>query len=259
MLPRVHLFEFEDQSWFPGILRDFLTDYLRFVESKFRVHETIAPVLKDVLETTEEPRVVDLCSGAGGMAVDVHRELTSSGLESTFLLTDLYPNVKAFENSCAASDGRIEFASGPVDARDVPDNLDGIRLLMNGFHHFRPEDAGAILANAVRAQQPIAIFELSQRTPSNIIGIFLVPLLVWCVTPFIRPFRWSRLLWTYLLPAVPLICFWDGFVSQLRAYTQTELKQMTEHISGDYDWVIDQAVLPAAKAYITYLTGSPKP
>ena len=43
--------------------------------------------------------------------------------------------------------------------------------------------------------------------------------IVLLVTPLIRPFTLSRILWTYLLPLVPLTCWWDGIVSQLRAYT----------------------------------------
>jgi hypothetical protein len=30
ILPRFHLFEFEDQLWFPHIVRDLATDYLCF-------------------------------------------------------------------------------------------------------------------------------------------------------------------------------------------------------------------------------------
>ena len=31
MLPRLHLFELEDQSWFPTTIRDLATDYIRFL------------------------------------------------------------------------------------------------------------------------------------------------------------------------------------------------------------------------------------
>ena len=64
-----------------------------------------------------------------------------------------------------------------------------------------------------------------------------MPILVLVVTPFIRPFRWPRLLFTYPLPLVPLTCLWDGFVSQLRAYTPDELKNLATTL-GDagYQW-----------------------
>ena len=32
-------------------------------------------------------------------------------------------------------------------------------------------------------------------------------------TPFVRPFRWSRLLFTYVIPLIPLLVLFDGTVS----------------------------------------------
>jgi hypothetical protein len=65
--------------------------------------------------------------------------------------------------------------------------------------------------------------------------VVFTPLLVLFATPFIRPFRWRRLLWTYLLPAVPLTCWWDGVVSQLRAYTVPELERLAS--LGRRGWI----------------------
>ena len=43
------------------------------------------------------------------------------------------------------------------------------------------------------------------------------------LTPFFRPFRLSRLVFTYLLPLIPLTTIWDGVVSILRLYSPAEL------------------------------------
>jgi hypothetical protein len=40
-MKRFHLFEFEDQSWFPRFMRDAGTTYLQFISHKFRVHEVM--------------------------------------------------------------------------------------------------------------------------------------------------------------------------------------------------------------------------
>ncbi len=37
-LPQIHLFEFEDLPWFPRVVRDCATDYLRFIEDTLRLH-----------------------------------------------------------------------------------------------------------------------------------------------------------------------------------------------------------------------------
>ncbi|MEZ5362682.1 MAG: hypothetical protein R2748_10195 [Bryobacterales bacterium] len=68
-------------------------------------------------------------------------------------------------------------------------------------------------------RQPIAAFEAAEALGGDL-PLVLVPLFVLLMTPFIRPFRWSRLFWTYVIPVLPLAIFWDGVVSYLRAYTR---------------------------------------
>src|SRR5262244_2060471 len=105
--------------------------------------------------------------------------------------------------------------------------------MFNSFHHFAESDAKQILQSAVEAAQPIAIFEYPQRNALIILLTFvLTPLLVALATLFIRPFRCSRLVFTYLLPVIPLTCWWDGIVSHLRAYTAEELQRLAEYADG---------------------------
>jgi hypothetical protein len=85
----------------------------------------------------------------------------------------------------------------------VPARLAGFRTLFTAFHHFRPADARAILAAAVRDRQGIAIAEASSRSAAALAMMALVPLAVWALTLAIRPFRWSWLFWTYLVPVIP--------------------------------------------------------
>src|SRR2546425_11759383 len=84
--------------------------------------------------------------------------------------------------------------------------------------------ARAILADAVHNRQGIGVFEATQRRALALLLMLLAPLMMLVVTPFIRPFRWSRLLWTYLIPLVPLVTLFDGLVSCLRTYSVQELR-----------------------------------
>jgi hypothetical protein len=86
--------------------------------------------------------------------------------------------------------------------------------------------------------------------------VILTPLIVWLVTPFMRPFLWRRLVWTYLLPMVPLTCFWDGIVSQLRAYTPAELRELSEG-SAPMHWEAGQVPIARERGRLTYLIGFP--
>jgi len=91
-----------------------------------------------------------------------------------------------------------------------------------------------------------------------VIAMFLTPIFVWVATPMIRPFRWRRLLLTYLVPLVPLVCFWDGLVSHLRAYTQDELRRLAREAAPNaYSWDVGSRALPGGVGRLTYLVGWP--
>jgi hypothetical protein len=78
------------------------------------------------------------------------------------------------------------------------------------------------------------------------------------MTPFIRPFRWRRLFWTYVLPLVPLTCVWDGVVSHLRAYSLEELEDFARELRVEhYIWKAGRIQIPSTPAHVTYLVGYP--
>jgi hypothetical protein len=252
---RLHLFELEDQPWFPAVVRDLATDYLQFIQTRFRLDRAMAPLIRCALEQSGVTRIVDLCSGGSGPLLLLVKGLKAGGIPVQATLTDLYPNAPAFGKIAAASGGLITYERLPVDARHVPTHLPGLRTIFNGFHHLRPADARAVLHAAAAARQPIAIVELSERSLRSV-PVVLTPLFVWIATPFMRPFRWRRLFWTYLVPLVPLTCLWDGVVSQLRAYTPDELRQLCQG-SAPMSWEVDQLPIAKGRGRLTYLIGIP--
>jgi hypothetical protein len=252
---RLHLVELEDLPWFPRLIRDLATDYLQFVAEWLHFDRAMAPLLRRVLEQTGTTRIVDLCSGGSGPLPGLVRELAAQGADVHATLTDLYPNIPAFEQIAAASDGRIDYEPHSVDARAVPTRLVGVRTIFNGFHHLKPGDAKAVLHAAAAARQPIAIVEISDRS-LRMLPVVLTPLMVLVATPFMRPFLWRRLLWTYLIPLVPLTCLWDGIVSQLRAYTLEELRDLTA-ASAPMRWEIARVPVVGGLARLTYVLGTP--
>ena len=252
---RFHLFELEDQAWFPSTIRDLATDYLQFIQTRSRIDRAMTPLVRRLLEKAGTTRIIDLCSGGSGPLLLMVKDLAAAGIPVKATLTDLYPNAPAFDQIAAESGGLIDFEPLPVDARHVPPHLTGLRTIFNGFHHLRPWDARSVLHAAAVARQPIAIFEVSERSLRTL-PVLLTPFFVWLVTPFMRPFLWQRLLWTYLLPLVPLTCLWDGIVSQLRAYTIDEFRQMCE---GSAPMIWEAGKIPIAKGAgrLTYLIGFP--
>ena len=254
---RLQLVELEDLPWWPSVVRDLATDYLRFVESRFRLHRPMVPLLADALRRTGTQRVIDLCSGGGGPVPSMVADLRRNGVPVTAVLTDRYPNASAFARVAAESNGAIAAEPGPVDARAVPPHLIGLRTICNAFHHFAPKMAVEVLSDARRAGQPIAVFEIPQRSARTIIPLILTPIFVLLATPFIRPFRWARLFWTYLVPLVPITCWWDGLVSQLRAYEPEELLALADRVPAGFEWKAGRVPIGVTPGELTYLIGMP--
>jgi hypothetical protein len=259
---RIQFIEFHDQPWFPSSVRDYVTDALQFGFNLFNVYAAIVPLLRRAMEATGRQSIVDMCSGAGGPWARLSKELDShkSPADAPALqiyLTDKYPNLGAFEKVRAASEGCIGFYPGSVDATRVPRELKGLRTMFTSFHHFLPDTGRAILQDAVDAGEGIGIFEIPSRSLSAIGLTFGFVLVLFVCTPWIRPFRWARLLWTYLLPIIPFVLLFDGVVSCLRTYQPQEMLEIVDRLTAnDYEW--EAGELPTRFVPITYLVGYPR-
>ena len=103
---------------------------------------------------------------------------------------------------------------------------------------------------------PLLAAEAVERSALGFAGVLFSPFLVWAVTPFLRPLSLSRLLFTYVLPLVPVMALWDGIVSVLRCYRPDELRALTAGLDDRYDWRIERVRRfgPAS----TVLVGTPR-
>ncbi|MEM9985355.1 MAG: hypothetical protein AAF804_09685 [Bacteroidota bacterium] len=256
-MSRVHLIEFHEQPWVPAILREGATDYLRKATEVAGQYDLVLPLLKDMLQDEVSPKILDLGSGAGGgWGLLLPKLKAKLDREVQVTLSDYQPNVPALARTQAESGGSLEFASEPVDALRVPSHLTGLRTLFNLFHHFRPQEARQILADADEKKQPILIIEaLDNRLIQAILIVLLSPILVWLLTPLIKPFRLGRLIFTYLIPLIPLIIAWDGCVSVLRLYGPKEMKAMTNGLDN-LSW--KSGKLQHKGNTVLYLQGEPK-
>lgn len=257
-MPRLHLFEILDQSWCPRPVRDGATDFLEAITGASDVYRSVRADFLAAMLACRANQIVDLCSGGGGPWLSKPWQAVleqQPGLR--VLLTDKFPS-----RELCAKLGRgaaVSAVSIPVDAGDVPAALNGLngldglngpngpngtdagrdlrgfRTLFSSFHHFSDDAAIRILADAVRNRHGMASAEVTLRRPRALFVMCLMPLFVWALTPRIRPFRWSRLLLTYLLPVIPFVVCFDGIVSCLRARTPEELLALT-HRFPEYAW-----------------------
>lgn len=213
-------------------------------------------MLANALQRAGTRTVVDLCSGAAGPWLWLLPSLAEQGLDISVCLTDRYPNVEAWHRN---GNPAIRCHQEPVDATQVPPGLRGFRTMFTAFHHFRPDQARAIVADAVRQGEGIAVVEVTQRGLLSMLLMLPAPLVVWAFTPFIRPFRWSRLVCTYLIPLVPLVTLFDGLVSCLRSYTVEDLRGIAASLAASgYHWEIGSVRGKGNPVPVTYLIGVPR-
>ncbi len=252
---RKEWFELHDHRLYPGCLRDLVTDGLEAIWNLTNSYRVVVPRLRSAMEETRTHHIVDLCSGGGGPWLRLREQFArEEGFPVSISLTDKFPNQRA--SAKQGGEQGIRFYSAPVDARRIPEGLNGFRTIFSTFHHFNPATAREILADAVVRRQGIAVFEAAKCSFHTIFATAAVPLLCWYVTPRIRPFRWSRILWTYLLPVVPFTLFVDGVLSCLRAYSLDDLQELTDGLgSGDYRWEMGEQ--GGGRIGITYLIGRP--
>jgi hypothetical protein len=258
---RLELFEIHDHPLFPAALRNLVTDALQILWKFGDSYHSIAPRLHRFLVASSSHQVLDLCSGGGGPWLNLAGRLARDhSFPVQVSLSDKYPNLDAFEKIAHQPSLVICGVHEPVDATKVPEGLDGFRTMFSSFHHFDPPAALEVLRSAQQARQGIGIFEVPRRSLKTILLLCLTPLLVLLLTPVIAPFRWSRLLWTYLFPIVPLVIFIDGLISCLRAYSLEELREMVTKLEqqqphAEYHWEVGEeygGLLP-----VTYLIGCP--
>jgi hypothetical protein len=189
--------------------------------------------------------------------------LEQAGIPVKVTLTDKFPHPETIRKWTSASQRNVTYRAEPVDALDVPDSLKGMRTMFEGFHHFKPEQARAILQDAVTKRAAIGIFEASLKPPFGVILMLLSPLITIAsylfMTPFIKPRTLARFFWTYLLPIVPLATCWDGIVSLLRTFSPVQLKELTDACNAtEYCWEIGFASTGTPVFSFTYLVGYPK-
>ena len=256
----MRLFEFEDLDWFPNFIREGMTDYLRFIFNAADFYYPVTPLIKEGLENSKHFAVIDLCSGGSGPVKMVQKNFSSIyNISLPVILTDRFPNFDAYRLLKRESNGDIDFADKPVDASCVPPELTGLRTIFSAFHHFNKDQAKFVLQDAVKAQQPIAVFDGGDKNILTVLGIIIFhPLIFLLFTPFFKPFRFSRILFTYLVPLIPLCTIWDGIVSITRLYKPGELLSIATSAGNDlFVWKAGNLKNKFGMR-VTYLLGYPK-
>ncbi|KAI4242319.1 MAG: hypothetical protein L6R40_004048 [Gallowayella cf. fulva] len=206
---------------------------------------------------------IDACAGAGGptplLESTMNARLAASGCQPVnFILTDLWPDIKAWKKITKKSE-HITYIDEPIDATKprtlAKPGTKECRIFNLCFHHFDNGAAEKVLATAVQSTDAFMIFEMTHRTLPSILNTTIVILSVFITT--IYDFYWSpvHLLFTYLIPIVPIFYAIDGYVSCARGRTAGETWEL---LYRQPDIVLDEwelksgeqtALLPFGKLY----------
>ncbi|WP_394613079.1 hypothetical protein JNUCC0626_24330 [Lentzea sp. JNUCC 0626] len=247
-LPRLDFVELHDLDGTPPVLRTLHTESITTIYRLTDAAREYARPLALALRSGADHRIVDLCAGSGGPVPLIQRRLHAQGVHTQVTLTDLVPNVPAFDRVAATNRRRlpdpccsVDHVPTPVDATDC--RVEGTRTIYGAFHHFPPPLATRMLQNAVDARQPIVVVDTKRSWLYVLVFPFFLTLTVLLTAPFQRnplPRYLLRLALTYVVPVLPFMMFWDSVVSFLRMYGRAELRRMVDGLTdtGTFTWTI---------------------
>ncbi|NRD67602.1 hypothetical protein HRD49_38300 [Corallococcus exiguus] len=258
-MKRAHLFEFNDLPWLPSPLRKTIMEFLHHMSVRLRMYDNGFDALARLMEQRGLTSIQALCAGDGGLMLALSQHL---GREDVRIqLSDKYPSLERFAEIERESAGRVSHVQGSVNVLDVPEQLSGLRLIVNAVHHFQPDSVRGILADAVAKQQPIVFLDPVQRDLVSVLRFTAATPFIsaWLSLGGIRPLSLRRVLLGVVAPLGALCFLFDGVVSHLRAYHLEEWQALIQQVEGHegYDW--DLRVLPGfLGARVSFLAGVPK-
>lgn len=114
----------------------------------------------------------------------------------------------------------------------------GIYTFVNLFHQLSVHEARGLLKTISEADQSVLVLEGNNDSLWQVFGMtVIVPLTVLLTAPFVRPFRIERIIFSYLVPVLPIITLYDGFVALFKIYNPQDLMELVRTIDRpDYQW-----------------------
>ena len=267
-MKRIQLFEFEDYPWLPKTIRTGMTNLIVVLHKLLGTRDVIANLILEVRNKHRFSQIVDLGSGSGGAMQEVVELINAKdGDEIDIILTDLHPNPQLVKTINNRKLKNLRYHEHAVDATNFSETPEGLKTMVNSFHHMPVDTAKKILKSAQENRQAILIYEMAENFVPTLLWWLLLPLslailivMSWLMTPFVRPMTAKQLLFTYIIPIIPLTYAWDGQASTMRTYTFDDIKNdlIDEFNSDSYHWEVEKAQKANGKNLGYYLLGYPK-
>ena len=266
-MKRVQLFEFEDFNWFPSWIRTSMTSLLAVLHKILGTKEVLSNLISDIYRKYNFTQIVDMGSGSGGIMPEVVTHLNEQQKSNiNLLLTDLYPNKKFINYINNQSIENVSYQFESLDATDLASSPEGLKTMINSFHHMPPNKAKQILKTAQENKQPLLIYEITENKLPLLLWWILLPIslpilfiMTWFMTPFCKPLSLKQLIFTYLIPIISICYAWDGQASMPRMYTFNDVNSLLKDFKDDkvYQWKMETAKKANGKSLGYYILGLP--
>ena len=236
--PRIQAFEFGDQSWFRGVWREAYLDGMNFMLWVGGVYRRMFQPYARWARRAGGHVVLDLASGGGR---PIHTLVTEARKNNVplprIILSDLHPDLDAYARIAAAHPDEVSFVNAPVDATAPGQPEARLFSICTAFHHFPPDRARQLIANAARNGDGIFIQEIFVRHwLSTLLSVCnLIPLML---SPFFsRRISLFKILITTVIPIIPFMLMFDGVVSVFRTYRLEEIMAMVpQELRREWRW-----------------------
>jgi len=207
--------ELEDLPYFPSWLRNFQTEFIGYVVMRFQVYR---PFIKYIRSLSLPPQpMIDLCSGSGQPAIHIFKE---SPCFDHLTLSDKFPNT-VFQAD------NITYLPHSMDVIEMEFQSGACYTMFNALHHFKDEDKLKIAQKMVASGSSCFFVEILEPHLLCCIKVLLMTTIGnLLLTPFIKPFSFARLLFTYIIPINILTITYDGVVSVFKSGSVNQYKKL---------------------------------
>jgi hypothetical protein len=215
-------------KWFPRHIRKLCSEFLSCFVLKVNATKPFIPVIESALIESKKNNIINLEFNDIG-----------AGIET----------VKPFLNQ------HLAITSIPLSEINTQQQR-GMYLFVNSFHQLPAINAKKTLEEIAKSGNPVVVVEGNNDSLWQLVGMTIfLPVAVILSAPFVKPFRWSRILFTYIIPILPVIMPIDGCIGLLKLYNPKDLNKLTSSIKvSDYKWTAGKED-NGRGGKIIYLTG----
>jgi len=213
--------ELEDYNWFPPTLRNFQTEYIGYLVSRFHVHEVFIRHLNSLRLPMQTMH--DLCSGSGEPAISIFH---GCDCFDRLILSDKFPHPRAI------SDSRITYSSRSLDVRDMTFEAECTYTMFNAFHHFSDKEKYEIVNKISSCGSSAFFVEILQPRWDYVFKVLFASTVgVVLFSPFVQPFSFLRLFFTYVIPINVLLIAYDGILSVIKSRSVNQYNKLFARLS----------------------------